>query len=58
MPKLNKQIKNHLLYLLGMLLAFILSVLGLDKLNTQLDKDINGYKAEYERQKAQLQQVN
>jgi hypothetical protein len=46
------------LYLLGILLAFILSVWGLDKLNNQLDEDINGYKAEYEKQKAQLQQVN
>lgn len=58
MPKLNKEIKNYLLYLLGMLMAFIVSVWGLDKLNTKLDKDINGYKEDYERQKAQLQQVN
>lgn len=58
MPKLNKEIKIHLLYLLGMLLAFIASVWGLDKLNTKLDKDINGYKEGYEEQKAQLQQVN
>lgn len=58
MPKLSKEIKNHLFYLLGMLFAFIISVWGLDKLNTQLDKDINGYKEVYENQKAQLQQVN
>ena len=56
MPKFNKQIKKHLLYLLGVLMAFIVSLLGLDIINRRAEADIATYKAEYERQKAQLEE--
>jgi len=47
MPKLNKQIKKHLLYLLGVSIAFILSVVGLDVINRNADKEILAYKEKY-----------
>jgi hypothetical protein len=56
MPKLNKQIKKHLLYILGIGLSFILGILGLNSLNEALDNEINGYKVQLIEREMQAQQ--
>lgn len=58
MPKINTQIKKHLIYLLGLLIAFILGIVGLDAINREVDSEINNYKSMLVQQQTASQNGN